>query len=1119
MAERHRKLCMDPGGLVRKGKFGEIALFDSALEEQLGPMDVIPLRGLYAEHCRMPDSNKEFSPPNNPDLVCTPKGELFFVVGEDGIDIVKWELKAGAQPTCGAGSMVEGRNAKTMAQVLEAKEAKAAGLLPAELIALRTYSGPMYAKYNQIMRDTLAVEASGVQVSQQDGHGQVNMYPTTIQLIVSGIRKLSRIAEMPEGGAVYRGLSGLALPPELFALDEQGFAGGVEAAFMSTTVKEEVARKYSGVHEGREATIFKLLLGKTSLGANIAWISQFEGEEEMVYPPRTQLQIDGEPVMGADGVSVVTLRPTVFQNVSTVEEVLSSRKEGLKQLASSRTWDIRNQAAREGKLDASLAQRLDALTGLLVTAHCSQEPEWYNDNMKYKSGFKELFDAARTAETQIHDPASLLCKRLDARIAGGDDKVSAAAAPTTSMTNGESCSASTNEVSSLHSKFCQDPHFKGIRGKFGSDELFASGIDGVVGPMDAQYVRAMFNEHNLATNAEAEFTAWNAGHVIKTNAKREWLFVVGAQGVNQDSWTLDPALSEPEVAEGMMVDGRNAKRLAQVLDTPEVKKAGLSAAEAVAIRLYTGPLYVLYNAVLRGLVAPGDNLFPATIHLICSGVRKLSRVTKVPEGLTVYRGNGGMALPPSFLEKDAQGFAGGVECALMSTTPNRSVALGYSGLAKGKELPTLFEITVGKTSIGANIGALSQFEAEEEYLYAPLTHMQLLGTPRLERDADGRELSVLQMQLTANQKTKTVEQAERLRLGFLEQLVSTLVWDVRHWASRQQVSASLSAKMDAMQADLRVTLGAATVQSLNDNAGFVDVFERVMDLSEARRVEVAEALCEHSQAAHSAGQMEDAGALLEKAIDARGPALCADLKAGRDRVIDMRRALVALRVDGDKAQAARDKMKLASDLDDRGEYEEALVLYEEAVAGLIEVHGHDHLDVAKSYMNMANVYNSQRKYDEALEYHQKSLSIKLTTHGDMHPDVAKSCNNMANVYKSQGKYEQALEYHQKSLSISLTTHGDMHPDVASSKENIGLLFKATNKKEEAKNLFLEAAAIRRKMLGPAHHLTQRSERLASAASQEVLQGPKLADGRFFFRPPSPQTVIAAERRKEQRGGR
>ena len=131
-----------------------------------------------------------------------------------------------------------------------------------------------------------------------------------IQLIVSGIRKLSAIAKMPEGGAVFRGLSGLALPPEFFAPDAQGCAGGVEASFMSTTLSEEVARKYSGVHEGREATIFRLMLGKTSLGADISWLSQFAGEKEMLFPPRTHLQVVGEPVRGDDGVSVVTLWPT-----------------------------------------------------------------------------------------------------------------------------------------------------------------------------------------------------------------------------------------------------------------------------------------------------------------------------------------------------------------------------------------------------------------------------------------------------------------------------------------------------------------------------------------------------------------------------------------------------------------------------------------------------------------------------------------------------------------------------------------------------------------------------------------------------------------------------------------
>ena len=64
-------------------------------------------------------------------------------------------------------------------------------------------------------------------------------------------------------------------------------------------------------------------------------------------------------------------------------------------------------------------------------------------------------------------------------------------------------------------------------------------------------------------------------------------------------------------------------------------------------------MYVKYNAVLRGL-GTGGNRYAATIYLVCSGLRKLSRMTKLPEGLTVYRGNGGMALPLDFLEPDAQ---------------------------------------------------------------------------------------------------------------------------------------------------------------------------------------------------------------------------------------------------------------------------------------------------------------------------------------------------------------------------------------------------------------------------------------------------------------------------------
>ena len=123
----------------------------------------------------------------------------------------------------------------------------------------------------------------------------------------------------------------------------------------------------------------------------------------------------------------------------------------------------------------------------------------------------------------------------------------------------------------------------------------------------------------------------------------------------------------------------------------------------------------------------------------------------------------------------------------MSTTPKREVALGYSGLAAGKELPTIFEIEVDKFSIGASIAFLSQFEGEEEILYAPLTYLQVIAPPQVVPH-EGKELSVVRLQITVNQKTATVEEVERSRCVSLEELANNLAWEVRHWANKYQLA-------------------------------------------------------------------------------------------------------------------------------------------------------------------------------------------------------------------------------------------------------------------------------------------------------------------------------------------
>jgi hypothetical protein len=391
-------------------------------------------------------------------------------------------------------------------------------------------------------------------------------------------------------------------------------------------------------------------------------------------------------------VSVVTLWPTVFQKIRTIEEVEKARREEMKQLASSLVWDIRNTAAQDGELDSALAQRLDALEANLLAAHCQQAPEYYNDNLRYKSQFQQLLREAATAREQVRDSTSFLSRSLaqqqqqaQASVQDGSNVCAPPPVPAHHV------SGSTSEVSALHSKFTQDPNFKGVRGKFAADELFAAGIDGIVGPLDVQYIRAMYNEHTLDAEASKQFTAWNAGHEIKTTPEREWLFVVGRDGLDKSSWTFDVERAEPVVEEGMMVEGRNAEKLAALLRSPEVERSKVTVAEVVALRLYTGPMYVKYNAVLRGMAVAtaGGTIYSSTVHLICSGLHKLSRVSELPKEMKLYRGNGGMALPSSFLEPDASGCAGGTEPAIMSATPDRSVALGYSGIDKDKDLPTL----------------------------------------------------------------------------------------------------------------------------------------------------------------------------------------------------------------------------------------------------------------------------------------------------------------------------------------------------------------------------------------------------------------------------------------------
>ena len=97
-----------------------------------------------------------------------------------------------------------------------------------EVIALRLYTGPMYQKYNGLLRQ-----------GGKDAHNVATGFTTTLHAINSGLLKLQKVTVAPGNHKLYRGLSGRSLPKEFWEADVFGFKGGVEKGFLSTTTKVE----------------------------------------------------------------------------------------------------------------------------------------------------------------------------------------------------------------------------------------------------------------------------------------------------------------------------------------------------------------------------------------------------------------------------------------------------------------------------------------------------------------------------------------------------------------------------------------------------------------------------------------------------------------------------------------------------------------------------------------------------------------------------------------------------------------------------------------------------------------------------------------------------------------
>ena len=211
---------------------------------------------------------------------------------------------------------------------------------------------------------------------------------------------------------------------------------------------------------------------------------------------------------------------------------------------------------------------------------------------------------------------------------------------------------------------------------FGEPKDFVGGLVTLVGEPIGHRMLGMKQEHGAAADSHVEFEVGNYG--TRTTSQLEWWFVVEPTAARLDAlglsaWPTDVKLRENPAmrhrCRAPLPLGSFGAQRAELNEKLRELHTELLDEEFIGARLYTGPCFMKYNTVLRGVHGKVPffqtcfeklclgNRYVTTLHVIAAALSKLALLGKCE---TVYRGMSGGELPETFRRADASRFKGGV---------------------------------------------------------------------------------------------------------------------------------------------------------------------------------------------------------------------------------------------------------------------------------------------------------------------------------------------------------------------------------------------------------------------------------------------------------------------------
>jgi serine/threonine protein kinase len=157
----------------------------------------------------------------------------------------------------------------------------------------------------------------------------------------------------------------------------------------------------------------------------------------------------------------------------------------------------------------------------------------------------------------------------------------------------------------------------------------------------------------------------------------------------------------------------------------------------------------------------------------------------------------------------------------------------------------------------------------------------------------------------------------------------------------------------------------------------------------------------------------------------------------------------------------------------QGNVEERRILATRAFATARKVLGPEHPETFRSMYFLASTLNGQGKLDEARLFFEECLPIYKRVLGPEHPETLRLTCEFARLCQDLGNLEQARQLEEESTDILLRVQHD-HPDTLIAMHNLTDSYLSLGQFDRALEMSRRTLEGCVRVLGPAHHFTQRT---------------------------------------------